>query len=920
MGKFALGISIGAALKGTFISAVTTGKDKIKGLTGEAARLGKQKIAVDNVKSYRLALSELTATAASAGASNVKFRAKIKEARNALKMAKAEAKDMGINIRKLAAEEKRLETSLNLTNRSLKHRRALEANKQRRSEMHGDLLGAAAPVAAMAVPVKLAIDFESEMADVKKVVDPKAFDGLGKDLLDMSTKIPMAVGGLAKITAAAGQAGIAKSREELIGFAKTAATMGVAFDIGGAESGKMMADWRAGMSLSQAQAVGLADAVNHLSNNMNTNGRDLGEVVQRVGAVGMSAGLTEIQVASLGTALLAGGAGPEIASTALKNLTNAMTKGKAATKAQRDAFDAIGFDAEEMAGRMQENAPAAIKSVFQALKDSPVEEQSALMSQLFGEESKGAIAPLLKNLDNLDKAFDLTADKTKYAGSMQKEYDVRSKTTANNTVLLRGKINRLGINFGAVLLPAVNAVLTPIGAVINLVSAGAEKFPVLTTVVVGAAAGAATLTAATVAGAYAFSFAKDVILKVKLAHIAMKKATIGTTIAQKASAVTTKATAAAQWAWNAALGAKAFTFAKARVVALTAAQNAAAAAARILAATQAGLGAAMSVAFGPVGLIIAAVAAGAILIYKYWQPIKAFFIGFARGVSAAMAPMKAAFAPILSFISPVTNAVGAMFGTIKGWASAMLSPFKAIVSGIKGLFTQSEAGVATAASIGERIGAGLVGGVKFVFMNFTPLGWIIKGFSAAKGFLSGIDWSQPGAAIVRTLVAGIKSVAMEPVEAVKGVLGKVRNLLPFSDAKEGPLSSLTASGKATIVTLETGMRQAQGGLYSRVKDVAGKVAATAAGMSIGVTPVAAMPYSPDNIAPSAYQSNLRMPAPDGQAYGRGQIVVNFNPTIQVTGQGQAPGQDVTQALQLSEERLKRMLAQLLNQDRRVSYA
>jgi hypothetical protein len=40
---------------------------------------------------------------------------------------------------------------------------------------------------------------------------------------------------------------------------------------------------------------------------------------------------------------------------------------------------------------------------------------------------------------------------------------------------------------------------------------------------------------------------------------------------------------------------------------------------------------------------------------------------------------------------------------------------------------------------------------------------------------------------------------------LKNALGKLRSLLPFSDAKEGPLSTLTASGKALLKTLADGM-------------------------------------------------------------------------------------------------------------------
>lgn len=81
-------------------------------------------------------------------------------------------------------------------------------------------------------PVQKAIQFESAMADVKKVIDfdtPQQFKEMGNDILNLSKRIPMAAEGLAKIVAAGGQSGIA--REDLISFAESAAKMGVAFDI-----------------------------------------------------------------------------------------------------------------------------------------------------------------------------------------------------------------------------------------------------------------------------------------------------------------------------------------------------------------------------------------------------------------------------------------------------------------------------------------------------------------------------------------------------------------------------------------------------------------------------------------------------------------------------------------------------------------
>ncbi len=80
----------------------------------------------------------------------------------------------------------------------------------------------------------------------------------------------------------------------------------------------------------------------------------------------------------------------------------------------------------------------------------------------------------------------------------------------------------------------------------------------------------------------------------------------------------------------------------------------------------------------------------------------------------------------------------------------------------------------------------------------------IKSIPAKILSIFNFDLSESGRALIQTFVAGVKSAASAPVEAVKGVLSRVRKLLPFSDAKEGPLSQLTKSGQAIVKTLAQG--------------------------------------------------------------------------------------------------------------------
>ena len=73
-----------------------------------------------------------------------------------------------------------------------------------------------------------------------------------------------------------------------------------------------------------------------------------------------------------------------------------------------------------------------------------------------------------------------------------------------------------------------------------------------------------------------------------------------------------------------------------------------------------------------------------------------------------------------------------------------------------------------------------------------------------------ISWFRTsGSKIMDTFTSGIKEAVNKPVEAVKAGLQKIRNMLPFSDAKEGPLNQLTLSGTKGLTTLTTGIEKTE---------------------------------------------------------------------------------------------------------------
>ena len=89
-------------------------------------------------------------------------------------------------------------------------------------------------------------------------------------------------------------------------------------------------------------------------------------------------------------------------------------------------------------------------------------------------------------------------------------------------------------------------------------------------------------------------------------------------------------------------------------------------------------------------------------------------------------------------------------------------------------------------------------------------------FDDVVNFLNSIDLSECGRKILETLKNGILSAAGSIRDAVSGVFDKIGSLLPHSDAKEGPLSTLTLSGQKMMTTLAGGVALGAGTLQGTV--------------------------------------------------------------------------------------------------------
>lgn len=491
---FKLKAALGPNYKASFQSAIDTNKQlqqtltKINSITGNVDKYKKLTAAIDKNKlklselneEYDKLQAEIKATENPSEKLLKKFertKTQIEQTNNSIKEQEGrleglggDLRNAGVNTNKLEQANEKLAKSYEKVKKNQETLAKLTANKSKISDSisstKSELLSTAGALgivgtAFYAGPIKSSMDFQSAMADVVKVVDglkdkqtgqyTPAYQKMRKDLLDLSTVVPIVAKDLTAITAAAGQAGIA--RQELVEFTKDAAKMGVAFDTTAEQSGTWMAKWRTSFAMTQKEVVGLADKINALSDSTASEANEIANIVMKVGPLGEVAGIASGQIAAMGAALVSVGIQDDVAATGIKKLAVEMTAGESVTKRQAAVLDKLGISATGLADKMQVNAQGAILEFLTALGKLPKAQQTAALSDYFGTESVGAIAPLLTRLDLLKTSFELVGDSTKYAGSMEREFASRSATTENKVILAKNSINKMNIVIGNTFLP-----------------------------------------------------------------------------------------------------------------------------------------------------------------------------------------------------------------------------------------------------------------------------------------------------------------------------------------------------------------------------------------------------------------------------------------------------------------------------------
>uniref|UniRef100_UPI0033402750 phage tail tape measure protein n=1 Tax=Wolbachia endosymbiont (group B) of Pilophorus perplexus TaxID=3066160 RepID=UPI0033402750 len=494
---------------------VLTSKRSWKGFEDQVKSLAKQMKAVEKPS------KTLKAEFDKAKFSATKAKEAYLKKRDALHSFNEEVRKSGRNIKSLVSNQYKLGSSVEALKgkygklgSAIRNHQSFLASKAHFKSQIIETIGLGLTLAA---PVKVAIDFESAMADVKKVVK---FDNkkdevtkFAEGLKEMSRTIPLSAAELAQIAASGGQLGIRK--EDLFMFTETVAKMSTAFDMSAEQAGDSIAKLSNvyGIDVSKMEHVG--NVINHLSDNTAAKARDMVETLAIVGGTAKQFGLDIEKTSSLANAFISLGKTPEKAATAINALLSKLQTAEEQGGDFKAALEQMGITAEEIVQRISENGEEALLYFFQTLKKMDNQERSTILMKLFGQEYQDDIALLAGSFNKYEDAIKLLANAEKYGSSLQEEFKNRADTTANKLQLLKNAIVEAGMNLGSVMLPTLNYVAGSLKTITEHIASFAEKYPTLTTTIMGTVAALISLKIAAVGLGYGFTLLGSTIFGLK---------------------------------------------------------------------------------------------------------------------------------------------------------------------------------------------------------------------------------------------------------------------------------------------------------------------------------------------------------------------------------------------------------------------
>ena len=453
--------------------------------------------------------------------------------------------------------------------------------------------------------------------------------------------------------------------------------LAIAGELEMAEAAGLVTSQLAAFKFETSETERVVDVLAKTAVSAKTTVAELGPAFRQVAPLAADLGISIEQTAAIIGTLRSGGLIPEQTGTAFKNIIAILQEDP--TDNVREGFRRLNLDFEEVSAMV---SSGDIEGAFKRIGDAGLDTKTAL--QIFGREAAVGASILAGSVTGVE---DFIAELEAAGGTADEMREILESGFPGSVNQFKSALEGLQLSLADSGLRALmtNALIV-LRELINAISNAPGPIKTLIVAVIAAGPGLLALSFGLKALAIAFRPLTTAIRtsvrlvthwRASLRLLRMRVSRVTRSLRSFATAIWSRVSPAltALGRGVRAAGIAMLKFARAPVAGMVAGLRA--------------VGLAMwGLVANPVGAAIAVIAlaivAAAVIIRKYWEPIKAFFIGMGNGLQEALQPIKEAFGeviaaleplqPVLSAIGDAFGWVGDIIGKVVGWFTKLLDP------------------------------------------------------------------------------------------------------------------------------------------------------------------------------------------------------------------------------------------------------
>jgi|GEM_PF-951351 len=673
-----------------------------------------------------------------------------------------------------------------------------------------------------------------------------------------------------------------------------------------AAASDISSDILSGFGLNPDQMDRVSDVLTATFTTANTNLSMLGETMKYVAPIARQAGMSLEETSAMAGLLGNVGIKSSQAGTTLRAM---VTRLAAPTSAAAKTLQSLGVETQDASGNMR-NMIDVIGDMAEATDGMGSAEKLQALKDVFGEEPAAGMAELLsqEGAKGITKYLDVVTNSQGRAAQVANKMGDNAKGKLKE---LSSAVESLQITLGNALLPTVKSVSIWLTNVARNVDKWAAAHPGLVRILTITAGAIGVLAAAGGPLLLAFASLNSIIAITRYGMVAFSAIS-------KLAAIRMGLVTAAQWAMNAAMLANPILLIVVAVVAL--------------------------------------IAVLGVLIYKYFEPLKAFLGGFWDGFLQGFSPIISGLSGLFTALAPIGAVLNWVWGGVKAvfdWFGRLIQPVESSAESLK---SAAGAGVSFGRLIGGALSlvllpirlviggitllanliswvAGIVGSafggiqngvlsfwdaLKTVF-EWSPIGLLMKGWGAAFSWIKGkLDWlgtavdsvksffgfggdeekySGSGANIAQQ-TAAVKKVSKPKAMTAAGMLAASSIALPaaaYSYQTQNPVAAsqpTLVQQAETVARLEAVKPQVSEAQTSAANKVSTPKAIAAAGMLAASTIALPVAAEPVQLAPT-YQETVA-------AYQSPAVSANNQATIPSVAKISQPVQSISPSIAIGQ--------------------